>query len=252
MEKETKRRTIVIIQIVLAVLVIVGAGWLASKAFGYNQAQKTYRDMQVAYADELGSSDPNSTNASCPVDFTSLQGEYPDVVAWLKMDDVDLSYPVVQGSDNDHYLDYDATGASSIDGAIFLDYRNKSIADDKHVLIYGHNMLDESMFGPLDNYTAESFYREGKDTFTIYTPRAAYRYQIFAVAVVDPSDDTYTTGFHNEVVFDSFVKGLKEKSMYGTDVDVTGADYVVTLSTCSANDRLVLNAKRISVQPYTA
>lgn len=252
MEKATKRRTILVVQIVLAVLVVAGAAWLAFKAFGYNQAHQVYREMQVAYADELGSSDPDAPGASCPVDFAALQEQYPDVVAWLQMDDVDISYPVVKGSDNEHYLHYDAANAESIDGAIFLDYRNESFANDKHVLIYGHNMMDESMFGQLDNYTTESFYRDGSDTFTIYTPQAAYRYQIFAAAVVDPTDETYTTGFRNEVVFDSFVKGLKGQSMYKTDVDVTGADYVVTLSTCSASDRLVLSAKRISVQPWTA
>lgn len=252
MSKTSKRRTIVAAQVVLAILVIIGAAWLAFKAFNYNQAQKVYREMQVAFADDLNSSDPDNPGAACPVDFAALQSEYPDVVGWLQMDDVDVSYPIVQGSDNDHYLYYDAADAQSIDGAIFLDYRNGSIAKDKHVLVYGHNMLDESMFGLLDNYTTESFYRNGHDTFTIYTPQAAYRYQIFSVAVVDPTDDTYTTGFHNELIFDSFVKSLRDQSMYETDVDVTGADYVVTLSTCSASDRLVLCAKRISVQPWTA
>lgn len=247
MDNKTKKRLIVGVQAVLALLVVVGAAWLVFKAFGYNQAQKVYRDMQVAYAAELGA---ESSETSCPVDFASLQGECPDVVGWLKMDDVDVSYPIVQGSDNEHYLHYDPSGAESIDGAIFLDSRNKSIAGDKHVLVYGHNMMDESMFGLLDNYTEAAFYGNGAGTFTIYTPEAAYRYRIFSVAVVDPNDETYTTGYGNDAVFNSFVKHLVEQSMYETGIDVTGSDYVVTLSTCSASDRLVLCAKRIAVQPW--
>lgn len=249
MEAKAKKRIFTAMQIVLAVLVVAGAGWIAYKVIGYSQAQQVYRDMELAYADELDSA---GEAVACPIDFAALQQDHPDVVAWLKMDDMDLSYAIVQGQDNDHYLYYDISDQPSIDGSIFLDYRNKSIADDKHAIVYGHNMMDESMFGQLDSYTVESFYRNGKGTFTIYTPQAAYRYQIFAVAIVDPTDDAYTTGFRNEVVFDSFVKGLKEKSMYEADIDVTGADYVVTLSTCSASDRLVLSAKRISAQPWTA
>ncbi|MBQ9002885.1 MAG: hypothetical protein IJ087_13625, partial [Eggerthellaceae bacterium] len=38
-------------------------------------------------------------------------------------------------------------------------------------------------------------------TFRLYTSTAVYRYQIFAVNVVDPSDDTYQVGFINTQAF---------------------------------------------------
>ena len=236
-----KRKIITAIQVVLAVLVVAGVVWLAQKALGYQQAQQVYRDIQVAYASDLKADSQNET----PIDFAALQQEYPDVVGWLQMDDVDVSYPIVQGSDNERYLHCDPSGAASVDGAIFLDYRNRSIDTDLYALVYGHNMLDESMFGRLDEYVNEEFYRKGTGSFHVYTPNGSYRYKIFAVNIVDPSDDVYMTGFTNTQAFAPFVQQLKDSSRYDTGVEVAGSDHVMTLSTCSDTNRLVLVAKRM-------
>lgn len=244
-ENNKKGRAISVIQVVLIVLVVIGAGWLLFKVIGYNQAQQVYHQMESAYAADLGSANSSGSADVATVDFDAMKQEYPDVVAWLKMDDVDVSYPIVQGADNEHYLDYDPAGNPNIAGSVFLDSRNKSFADDLHAIVYAHNMLDESMFGPLDSYTEESFYRDGTGAFTIYTPEGAYRYVIFAIEIVNPTDDAYQVGFSNTQVFDAYVKQLKEGSMYDTGIEVTGSDHVVTLSTCTASDRLILSAKRV-------
>ncbi len=223
-------------------LVVAGVAWLVFKMVGYGQAQRIYQQIDAAYAADL---DGTYEGEPAPIDFAAVQKEYPDVVAWLKMDDVDVNYPIVQGSDNDHYLHFDPSGAENIAGSIFLDYRNKSLDTDLYALIYGHNMRDESMFGKLDDYTSEDFYRKGTGAFCIYTPKGSYRYKIFAVNVVDPTNDVYQTGFTNTQAFAAFAKQLKESSMYDTGVDVSGSDHVVTLSTCSNSDRLVLIAKRV-------
>ena len=237
-----KKTAITAVQVVIGALVVVSVGWLAFKLIGYNQAQQVYRDIDAAYASEVQGA---YNGEPSPIDFASLQEQYPDVVGWLKMDDVDISYPIVQGSDNDYYLSHDPSGASNIDGAIFLDYRNKSLDTDLYALVYGHNMLDESMFGHLDEYTNEAFYQKGTDAFSIYTPKGSYRYKIFAVNIVDPTDDAYQAGFTNTLAFAAFVKQLKANSMYDTGVDVAGYDHVVTLSTCSDTNRLIISAKRI-------
>lgn len=238
-----KRKAITTLQVVIGVLVLAGAAWLTFKFIGYNQAQQIYRDIETAYASETDVP-PSAENAN-PIDFASLQEQYPGIVAWLKMDDVDISYPIVQGADNDYYLSHDPAGQDNIAGSIFADYRTKSLDTDLHAIIYGHNMRDESMFGQLDNYTSEDFYNKGTGSFTLYTPNGTYRYKIFAANIVDPTDDTYQTGFNNTQVFAAFVKQLKENSMYDTGVEVAGFDHILTLSTCSDTNRLALSAKRM-------
>ena len=238
MENGKTKKVLTGVQIALAVLVIAGIVWIAFKVVGYNQAQQVYHEIEAAYASQPVDGDPSS------IDFSDLQEKYPNAVGWLKMDDVDVSYPIMHGTDNEYYLDYGPDGEYNLAGSVFMDYRNKSF-NDLHVLLYGHNMMDESMFGPLDEYTSEQFYRSGTGAFTVFTPDASYRYKIFAVNVVGPTDSVYQTGYQNPTVFSGYVKQLKENSMYDTGVEVSGADHVVTLSTCSADDRLVLSAKRI-------
>ena len=160
MTKGTTKRTLTVIQIVLAVLVVAGLGWIAFKVVGYNQAQRVYQEMQKAYAAEPVDGDPSS------IDFAQLQEMYPNVVGWLKMDDVDISYPIVKGEDNDYYLHYGADGQPNIDGSIFMDYRNKSF-DDLHVLIYGHNMLDGSMFATLHQFRDAVFFFKQKTAYEL-------------------------------------------------------------------------------------
>ena len=47
-----------------------------------------------------------------------------DVVGWITIFDTHISYPVVQGKDNQEYLNKDVFGKFSFSGSIFLDYRN--------------------------------------------------------------------------------------------------------------------------------
>ena len=244
----TKRRAILFVQIALAVVAAACVVWLTVKLNDYSQAQQVYHELQTAYADDLGSGFSPEEN----VNFDELKQQYPDVVGWLKVDDLDISYPIVQTADNDHYLNHDATGAPSIDGAIFLDCRNSSFSDDLHSLLYGHNMLDGSMFGTLQKYTDEQFYKDGKGTFVIYAPTGAYQYEIFAVQVVDADDEAYTVGYKTAEVYDAFVRNLKEGSMYDTGVELGNLDHVVTLSTCTDTDRLIVSGKRIQAVEKSA
>lgn len=195
-----------------------------------------YDDMRAAYA---------ATDGRQKVDLDALIGDYPNAVGWIHLDDADIDYPIVQGSDNSYYLSHDATDAYSISGAVFLDYRNKSLANDLYALVYAHNMLDNSMFSLLTQYQDQSFYESGKGTFWVATPEATLYYQVFAVNVVDKTDDIFTVGFTGTDDFSAFVGSIKGRSLYDTGVEVSGTDQVITLSTCSDYNRLVISAKLV-------
>lgn len=231
----SRRRVITVVQVLLAVVALACVAWLAAKLVGYYQGQQFYKGIQAAYAQEN------------EIDFDALCADYPEAVAWIRVDDLEtIDYPVMRADDNDYYLHNDSAGNPSADGSIFLDYRNNAdFSDDLHTIIYGHNMRDGSMFGTLISYQEEEFFKQGSGMFTIYTPKGSYRYQIFAVNVVDPTDDVFMVGFKDPTIFDSFVSELKNSSMYDTGVQANGDDQIVTLSTCSSADRLVVSAKRV-------
>ena len=88
-ETKSRKGIITAVQVAIAVLVVAGVAWLAFKLVGYNQAQQVYRSIQSEYVANSG----GVIASENPVDFNGLREKYPAVVAWVQMDDVDLSYP---------------------------------------------------------------------------------------------------------------------------------------------------------------
>ena len=87
-----------------------------------------------------------------PVDFDGLQAINEDIIAWLRVGALDLSYPVTQAEDNDYYLHRTFRREDNFAGCIFLDYLNEPDFSDQNSIIYGHNMKNGSMFGTLSHF----------------------------------------------------------------------------------------------------
>ena len=98
------------------------------------------------------------TEPPLAVDFESLKAINPDVKGWLYIEALDISYPVVQGPDNDAYLHTTYEGTSNFAGSIFLDYQNQDDFSDGNTIVYGHNMKNLSMFGKLKQMKEQEKY----------------------------------------------------------------------------------------------
>lgn len=85
------------------------------------------------------------------VDFETLQEVNKDVIAWIYIEDADISFPVLQGKTNKQYLFQSYKKEYLTAGSIFIDYRCGRNFEDKNTVIYGHNMHNGSMFGSLKN-----------------------------------------------------------------------------------------------------
>lgn len=83
-----------------------------------------------------------------------------DMTGWLSIEGTAIDYPVMQCSDNEYYLSHNFYKENDKYGCLYV----KDIADvntpSTNVIIYGHDMRDGSMFGGLDLYEQESYYRE--------------------------------------------------------------------------------------------
>ena len=64
------------------------------------------------------------------IDFAGLKEINPDIVGWIQMEALDVSYPIVKGTDNDHYLHYTFEGQQNAAGAIFMEHTNNSNFED--------------------------------------------------------------------------------------------------------------------------
>lgn len=166
-----------------------------------------------------------------PIDFDHLQSVNEDIVGWLRIRALDISYPLVQGEDNDYYLHRTFERTDNFAGCLFLNCDNESDFTDQNTIIYGHNMKNGSMFGKLKNYNDEEVFKKSK-YFWIYTPDLIYQYRIFSASVVNKVGLTYQITF-TEDEFDQFVNQAFANSVVeNKDVEVTREDRVVTLSTC--------------------
>lgn len=85
------------------------------------------------------------------VDFNKLKEQNNETIAWLKVNNTNVEYPVVKGTNNSFYLNHSFDKSNNSAGWIFADYRNKFGNTDKNIVIYGHNIRDGSMFGSMLN-----------------------------------------------------------------------------------------------------
>ncbi|MBD5457155.1 MAG: class B sortase [Lachnospiraceae bacterium] len=255
-ENEKGKKIVFLFQVAGVILILGSLFYIGRVFLDYHKASSEYEALEK---EVFGDVQPIITeaeeNPSAPIEtdedelifagVAKLHEENPDVVGWIKFDNLELSYPVMQGTDNDYYLTHTFSGKSNPSGSIFMEAMNSYDFNDSHTLLYGHNMKNLSMFGALKKYKNGGFY-PGNEYFTIYTLDQIYRYQIFAYYDVPADDEIYQVGFEPGDEFQELLNHMKRRSYYDTGVKVVSTDKVVTLSTCSSEGiRFVVNAKRI-------
>lgn len=192
------------------------------------------------------------------VDFAELKERNQDIVAWLSVQALDMSTPVVQGVNNEYYLTHDLDGKENKAGWVFADSRNRfnSEIPDYNTIIYGHNRSDSIIFGKLKVFLKESTYENPDNLYIQFnTEQKAMVFQLCSVYITDQSDWGYfetnlTDVGTRQIVFEA----MQEKNQMEPlkDVDFGISDTVLTLSTChgyaGTSNRLVVHAKLIAMK----
>lgn len=179
-----------------------------------------------------------------PINFQELNAINEEIIGWIRIGALDLSYPVAQAADNDYYLHRTFERVDNFAGCIFLNCDNTRYFTDQNTIIYGHNMKNGSMFGTLKKFEEPGVY-EKNPYFWIFTPEFIYQYRIFSCSLVNKIGDPYRTRFTTED-FQNFINTSMENSMVdNSGIEVTTEDRIVTLSTCTGDDstRLIVQGK---------
>ncbi len=184
-----------------------------------------------------------------PVDFVQLQQINPDVIGWIRVGAVNISYPVAQGEDNEYYLHRTFKKVDNFAGCIFENCNNSPYFTDQNTIIYGHNMKNGSMFGQLKKFKDQETL-DKNPYFWIFTKDFIYQYRIFSSSIVNKIGDPYITRF-SEADFQKFI----DKSIASSDIDcgdvvITTKDRIVTLSTCTGDDSTRRIVQGVLVQVY--
>ena len=170
------------------------------------------------------------------VDFEGLLAKNPDTVGWISLPGLGISYPVVQGEDDEYYLHRTFEGEENSSGCIFLESLSKTDLSDYNTFLFGHNMKNGTMFGSLKRYAnEEGLYAQAPDFF-YYTPEASYRFRIYSYYITAPDSHTYYL-CENPEEYGDYVKMALEESVFDCGVDVDTAASTMTLATCSGTGR---------------
>ena len=166
------------------------------------------------------------------VDFSSLEKINEDIVAWININNLHISYPVVQGDNNDYYLHHMVNRTYNSAGSIFMDYRNNNNLNDKHTIIYGHNMKDGTMFSKLLKYKTQKYYDENP-YYLLITPNKNYKVEIISGYIANTNDTAWRISFSNEEDFNNWLNNTIDKSLFKSSITPKASDKIITLSTCS-------------------
>ena len=182
------------------------------------------------------------------INFNTLKKQNEDTVAWIKVNNTNVKYPVVKAKDNSFYLTHSFDKSNNSAGWIFADYKNKFDDTDKNIVIYGHNRRDGSMFSSLKNALNPNWYNNDLNrNILLYTENEEYNYEIFSIYKIESEDYYIKTEFNDENDFEDFLNTITKRSVQDFGVNVSKDDSILTLSTCANNNkyRVVIHAKKV-------
>lgn len=189
--------------------------------------------------------------------FDELMEINHDIYAWIYIPNTSVDYPVVQNildGDDTFYLDHNIYREYQFSGSIYSETQNSTRFDDPVTVLYGHNMLNGSMFASLHNFEDETFFNENNTVF-IFTQDKVITYFIYAAYTFDDRHILNSYNMADEDVFREYLDSTLEPRSYNCHiregVELTTDDRILTLSTCSnggGNTRYLVQGVKVDEQ----
>ena len=165
-------------------------------------------------------------------DFAVLKAWNPDMVGWIRGPGTDIDYPVVQGADNEYYLNRTADGGRSAIGSIFMESENQSNFSDDLTVLYGHHISGGRMFSSLSGFKNQLYYEE-HPYLILYTPKQDYRVELFAGQIVNGRTGTFPLIFGEPAARAVWLDELLSSSSFLSPVTLAEGERLIALCTCS-------------------
>lgn len=178
------------------------------------------------------------------ISISSLKKNNSDTTSWIMVQDTLINYPVVQGFNNQYYLNHSFDQNSNRNGWIFMDYRNSIFMDDQNTIIYGRNFINDTAFGSLDQLL---YQKNVLPRILIITEDTLYTYQIFSIYKSQDIDEIYQVEFSTRSNFYHYLEMISSRSISSFPTSVTSSDKILTLSTIEEQEkeRVIVHAKLI-------
>ncbi len=220
---------------------------------------------QFAELSELRSKEPVSrkqtAKAAKEEDAPEILDEYKNlyiknrsIIGWLKIDDTNINYPVMQSKNSEYYLTHNFNQEYDRNGSIFMDPACDVLKPSTNLILYGHHMRSGNMFGDLDKYESRE-YMEEHATIEFDTLYEKGTWKVMYVFRDKLRQDTEITFKYYQFIeansaeeFASNMNAMAQMSFYDTGVKASYGDQLLTLSTCDSREedgRFVVVAKRV-------
>lgn len=265
-----------IIILIFAAVFIISGGWLAVYYIGQYRESQTDKQVQSLVVQTPAplptltptpmpaatqTPEPSPTPTPEPVvmeKYAEVYEQNPDTIGWLKIDGTAIDYVVMHTPDEpDKYIDIDFYGNPSNRGTLYLDAKN-DINTSENLIIYGHHMQSSAMFGHLDYFSYEDYWKDHKYIRfdTLYEEQTYEIIGAFYARVLMKSEDGFRYYYFREAEteeeFNEYLDFIHENQCYDTGVEAEFGDQLLTLSTCSyhvENGRFAVVAKKITPDP---
>lgn len=233
----SRRRLPTLTGCALCIIALVMIGSQALTQHDYHVLHDTALS-QVEDSAERHQDNPGNVAAS-DVDFEALAEQNPDVVAWVEVENTDISLPVMKAPSavHDFYLAHDFWGRPSASGVPFLDHRCSP--DATHRLVYGHHLTLGGQFSQLQKGYQQSRF-EGLGDCVWHEPHVEplRLTPLCALHVNEWCPDIQQFSFKDTQELRKWLEALYAQASSRTKEGkeyINKADTVVTLVTCSSD-----------------
>ena len=238
--------------IVILLLVFAFSAWkVINYYYSSYKSESNFGKLEESIKDE----NVTGREMSFVEKYEQLLKQNVDMVAWIKIEDTKVNYPVMHTPDNEeYYLRLNFDKEYEFRGSIFLNEEANLKERDDNIIAYGHNMDDNTMFGDLKKYMDSEFYDNHK-YISFENMYGKEKYEIFAVfKTVDVLTHESFIDYYNFINAkneDHFIQQIdkyKLASLYETGIHPQYGDKLLTLSTCEyshEHGRLVIVARRV-------
>lgn len=220
----------IVLSLVMATGVCVLLGRLVQHIDGAAAAEKAARTagFESPALAEGETADPAAEELA-GLDLAALAAVNPDVAGWIYIPGTTVSYPVLQGQDNDYYLRHTWERKWNSCGSIFLDSRVPRDFSGGNTIIYGHQMKNGTMFTPLHGYGDADFWREHPSIY-VADGACVRRYEVFAAWEPEVTSPVFAA---DGVDRQELLALCLRSSQLDTGLEPGPEDPLLTLSTCT-------------------
>lgn len=230
-DKKKNKKTKIILDIIIYVFILVVCVCLVLLYFKNKQDKETIKEIKETVISKDTETLPEK-NVKDYINDLQVKFNNKDILGILNVDGLDVSIPLVKGSDNKYYLKHAVNKKKSVIGSVFVDYRHD--AGSKQINIYGHNSTKfDPPFKVLEGYLEKKYYEEHK-YFELLIDNETRKYEIFSVIIAnkEDSEEHMQFDYKKDSEWLKHYQRLKKRSKYKTEASISESDNIVVLQTC--------------------